>query len=400
MKSAFVILACGPAGFDQIAPIVWTLSEHGEEVHFLVERSLVGSDDVREEILRSLPGVTLHPVRLPTSRLGRMNWAAFRTRRLLKRLNAGLVGVEWWDGIADEGTSRSRARRLATYLSAPLPLQLQFAAAKLKLPTVSFPHGHSTKTSLVPSEHIRGVVSDHGGKLPFRNRDSFSAYIFGSEYHRRVIVENSEMSGKNTEVWGSARFSSEWIELLYSRTPQARIESGERRRVLMFLPKWHNSIDREGTMSLLRRLGEEGRLHVAIAGHLRAKDSALTELEIAELRSLPSLELVGTRWSSTSLISWCEVLIDVDSSIAFDAIRLGKLYVRPKYLQSDEVTTIYDQLGGAVQARDQAHVLEIVTRETLEAAPISDSFWPTVAGDGPESVSSRYAENLRRLLRA
>lgn len=395
--STFVILACSPAGFDQITPVVWALSEQGEQVHFLIEESLTGKEDVREEVLRTLPGVTLHPVRLPTSRFKRLTWGVFRTTRLLKRLNAGLVGVEWWDGIADDGARRSRIRRLAMYFSAPLPLQLQFAAKKLQLPTVSFPHGHSTKTSLVPSKHVRGVVSEHGGKLPFGNRDSFAAYIFGSEYHRNVIVENSEMSGKNAEVWGSVRFSKEWIELLYSRTSPAGIESGNKRRIVMFLPKWQNSIDREGTLSLLRCLGGDDRLHVAVAGHVRARDSALMEQEVSELQSLRSLELVGSQWSSTALIAWCDVLIDVDSSIAFDAIRLGKLYVRPKYLQSDEVTTIYDELGGGLQARDQADVMNIVTAAILEPAPISTSFWSVVAGDGPQAVGARYAQNLRQL---
>ncbi len=91
------------------------------------------------------------------------------------------------------------------------------------------------------------------------------------------------------------------------------------------------------------------------------------------------------------------MLIDVDSSIAFDALRLGKLYVRPKYLQSDEVTTIYDELGGALQARDQAGVIDIVTAAILEPAPISASFWSVVAGDGPQAVGARYAQNLRQL---
>lgn len=398
--SSHVLLVGGAAEFDQFTPIAWALSKHGETVHLLIDRSLLGVGDPREAFLRGLPGVHVHPIHVPSSRWGQISWNSLRVRRLLARLGAGLLGVEWGNGIAGRSQSRSLIKRAKDVFAATPALQLQLAAHARGIPVVSLPHGHSTKTSLVPSEHVREVAASHGGKLPFADRDSFAAYVFCSDYHRSVIVENSTMSGDNAQVWGSVRFSREWIDILYSLAPPATVESGARRRVLVFLPKWHNSVDRAATLELLRALGREPRLHVAVAGHVRAKDSALTESEIAELGQLGSLDFVGSKWSSTQLISWCEVLIDVDSSIAFDAIRLGKVYVRPKYLQSDEVTTIYDELGGAVQARDQAHVLEIVTRETLEAVPISDSFWSTVAGDGSETVGSRYAQNLRRLRRA
>ena len=129
----------------------------------------------------------------------------------------------------------------------------------------------------------------------------------------------------------------------------------------------------------------------------RSSDTALTAEEVAELSALPSLQFVGSTWSSIDVITWCEVLIDVDSSIAFDAIRLGKVYVRPKYLQSDAVTTIYDVEGGAHQPMDIASLLATVSAQVLTPAPTSANFWTIVAGDGPENVADRYARNLRQL---
>lgn len=395
--SSHVLLVGGAAEFDQFTPIAWALSSDGESVHLLIDRTLLGIGNPCEGFLRALPGVHVHPVRMPSSRWGQFAWNSFRARRLLARLDAGLLGVEWGNGIAGRSQSRSFIKRAKDVFAATPALQLQLAAHARGIPVVSLPHGHSTKTSLVPSAHVREVAASHGGKLPFADRDSYAAYVFCSDYHRRVIVENSTMSGDNAQVWGSTRFSREWVEKLYSLSSPADIDSGLRRRVLVFLPKWHNSIDRAATLDLLRALGREPQLHVAVAGHLRAKDSTLSEAEIDELSRLDSLDFVGASWTSTQLISWCEVLIDVDSSIAFDALRLGRLYVRPKYLQSDEVTTIYDELGGALQARDQADVIDIVTAATLEPAPMNASFWSVVAGDGPQAVGARYAQNLRQL---
>jgi hypothetical protein len=395
--TSHVFLVGGMAEFDQFAPIAWALDLHGETVHIVIDESLLGRNDPREALLRRLAHVSLHPIRLPTSQVGRLAWSVWRVRSLLSSLDAGLVGVEWGSGIAYRDQTRSRLRRLKDWFAATPAIQMQLAARVMGLPVVSLPHGHSTKTTLISSEHVRDVLASHDGKLPFADRDSFSAYVFAAEYHRRVIIENSTMSGHNTQVWGSVRFSKQWVDLLYSASPVAGIESGNSRRVLVFMPKWHNGVDRAETISLLSALGSTPGLCVAIAGHIRAHDTMLTNDEVAALENLPSLRLVGSSWSSTELIRWCDVLIDVDSSIAFDAIRLGKVYVRPKYLQSAAVQTIYDELGGAYQPLRQSEVLEIVADSTTLPAPMSAEFWPTVAGDGETNVADRYAENLRRL---
>ena len=395
--TSHVFFVGGMAEFDQFAPIAWALDRHGETVHIVIDESLLGRNDPRETILRRLAHVSLHSIRVPTSHVGRLAWGARRVRSLLTSLDAGLVGVEWGSGIAYRDQTRSRLRRIKDWFAATPATQLQLVARSMGIPVVALPHGHSTKTTLIPSEHVRDVLASHDGKLPFADRDSFAAYVFASDYHRRVIVENSTMSGRNTQVWGSVRFSKEWIDLLYSTSRLAGIESDGLRRVLVFLPKWHNGVDRAQTMSLLRALGSTPGLCVAIAGHVRAQDTMLTTEEVAELETLPALRLVGSNWSSTELIRWCDVLIDVDSSIAFDAIRLGKVYVRPKYVQSDTVKTIYDELGGAYQPLRQSEVLDIVANPVASPAPMSDEFWQTVAGDGESNVADRYAENLRRL---
>ena len=394
--TSHVLLVGGMAEFDQFTPIACALGRHGETVHVLVDESLLGHGDPREALLRGASNVSLHPIRMPSSRLSQLAWSARRVKSLLRRLDAGLVGVEWGNGIAGRDANRSPLLRLKDRFATTPAIQLQIVAREMGIPVVSLPHGHSTKTSLVPSEHIREVAATHGGKLPFADRDSFAAYVFASEYHRRVIVDNSTMSGMNTQVWGSVRFSKEWIDVLYSR-PGASIDAGGSRRVLVFLPKWHNGVDRPATIAMLRALGTQPGLHVVVAGHIRASDTALTAEEVAELSALPSLQFVGSTWSSIDVITWCEVLIDVDSSIAFDAIRLGKVYVRPKYLQSDAVTTIYDVEGGAHQPMDIASLLATVSAQVLTPAPTSANFWTIVAGDGPENVADRYARNLRQL---
>ncbi|MFM9112580.1 MAG: hypothetical protein ACKOPB_04905, partial [Actinomycetota bacterium] len=171
--SSHVLLVGGAAEFDQFTPIAWALSSDGESVHLLIDRTLLGIGNPCEGFLRALPGVHVHPVRIPSSRWGQFAWNSFRARRLLARLDAGLLGVEWGSGIAGRSQSRSFIKRAKDVVAATPALQLQLAAHARGIPVVSLPHGHSTKTSLVPSEHVREVAASHGGKLPFADRDSF-----------------------------------------------------------------------------------------------------------------------------------------------------------------------------------------------------------------------------------
>jgi len=192
--TSHVLLVGGMAEFDQFTPIVWALDKHGESVHLLVDESLLSRGDPRETLLRRLKNVTIHSIRMPSSRIAQRVWSARKVRMLLTSLDAGLVGVEWGNGIARRDQSRGMLRRLKDRFATTPAIQLQLVAREMGIPVVSLPHGHSTKTTLVPSEHIREVAAAHEGKLPFADRDSFAAYVFASDYHRRVIVENSTMT--------------------------------------------------------------------------------------------------------------------------------------------------------------------------------------------------------------
>jgi hypothetical protein len=262
---------------------------------------------------------------------------------------------------------------------------------------VALPHGHSTKTTIIRSQHVQAVMDGNSGRLPFADRDSHVAYVFASTYHRDVIVGHSTMSGKNTQVWGSARFNDEWVPQLYGATTAAQLSPlrpEQLRRVLLFIPKWHNLVDKEQTLQLIVELGACESLQLVVRGHLRASDTTLTEQEVASLKNTGNIVLVGDNTSSPSLIKACDVLVDIDSSIAFDAVLLGKPYVRPRYLQDASVGTIWDTLGGAHQTDSLIDTIALLTDETLSPAPRDPQFEQVVFGGAGVDVLRRYRDGL------
>ena len=393
----------GPADTDNISPAIWSVARDGSPVVVCVADVAVYRDlqEVwwREECpnVKVISVVPWGPRGQFWERIGRLRWNRWRLKRALLRSDVRLVVMEWKEGIASQQPSLLKA--MVRRWSADFFLQLQFSARDLGVPTVALPHGHSTKTTIILSEHVRSEMEKHSGKLPFADRDSHTAYVFASDYHRDAILTNSSMSGVNARVWGSARFNDAWVKRLYEVVPNASLPplgDSQRRRVLFFVPKWQNLIDRQATIQLISTLGSHPQLQLVVRGHLRASDAALSDTEAAAFRQA-SVVMMSEGVSSPSLIDACDVVVDVDSSIAFDAVLRGKPYVRPRYLQDASVRTIWDELGGAHQTDSCEATVALLTQPTLQPAPRDSAFDEVVFGGSGEVVLSRYRDELRAL---
>jgi len=406
-KKSFVFVMRGAAEIDQVAPVMWQSLEMGQPVAAIIPSEYKAADDFRLSFLATYPRFTLH--HLPSAafapsglrKYGRIRWNAVRMQRLLRSINAGLCVFESGDGVTDIAKADGVLSRVRRALFTDFVPQAQLAAKKLGLPTVALPHGHSTKLNLIRSKHVEQTLENNNGKLPFANRDSFDAYVFSAGYHRDVLVGNSTMSGNNAEVWGSARFSREWLNVLYRVAPQVHLPAlngVQRHRVLFFLPKWHNMVDRGATISLFHALGKLANIQLVISGHVRGDDTQLSASETAEIAALPSVVFAPQGANSVSLIRKCNALIDVDSSIAFDAVQLGKLYIRPKYLQDAAVRTVYDEFGGALQATTQDEVVSALSAQELPVVSVPDAFRLAVIGDEASNISQQYVLRLRQLM--
>jgi hypothetical protein len=390
----------GKADADNIAPAIWALARDGHAVAIQVVDADVFSDLQSAWWLPQCSNIDIELIKSSTStrvlkRLYQLRWNRWFMRRMLRQLGIRLVVMEWKEGVAHR--SPKRWQRITQWLATDFFLQLQLAAQQMNISTVALPHGHSTKTTIIRSQHVQAVMDGNSGRLPFADRDSHAAYVFASTYHREVIVGHSTMSGNNTQVWGSARFNDEWVPRLYGATTAAQLpplRPDQLRRVLFFVPKWHNLVDKQQTLQLIAELGTCESLQLVVRGHLRASDTTLTEQEVASLKNIGNIVLVGDNTPSPSLIKACDVLVDTDSSIAFDAVLLGKPYVRPRYLQDASVRTIWDTLGGAHQTDSLIDTIALLTDETLSPAPRDPQFEQVVFGGAGVDVLRRYRDGL------
>lgn len=399
----FVFALAGKADADNIIPVIWEVSRDGQRCDVVITDRGVYATQHDAWWVRERPSVRV-TANFATDgapslweRIRRVKWNRAAVRRYLRRRDVRLVAVQWREGVAHDAAGA--LRRALRWWSTDYFVQLQLAAAELGIPTVALPHGHSTKTTVIRSRHVREMSAAHGDRLPFADRDSFAAYVFCADYHRDAIVEGSTMSGGNARVWGSARFNDAWVPRLYAESSPITLPplaAGVKRRVLFFVPKWQNLVDRQATMQLIAALGANTNIQLVVRGHLRAEAATLEQAERAILER-GNVVLIANDVSSPSLISACDVVVDIDSSIAFDAVLLGKPYVRPKYLQDASVTTIWDQLGGAHQTDSLEATVNLLSSDTLAPAPRDRTFDDEVFGGPGTTVLARYSDGLREI---
>ena len=157
---AFFFVLRGSADIDQMTPVMWQCLNHCEHVHAVIASDFDATSDFRLKFLQFYPNFTLRV--LPGTRFGtsfmqklrRVLWNQTRVRRLLKKSDAQVCIFEWGDGIWEDQPQQNLLKRIKRWAFTDFVLQAQYACAGLAIPTVSLPHGHSTKTMLIKSDRV------------------------------------------------------------------------------------------------------------------------------------------------------------------------------------------------------------------------------------------------------
>ena len=398
MNRWLVILTSEPDTDHIVAALAQSVTR-GQDIHVEIRGQATQVMRARLQVLQRLGRISISESRFP-SQSNSLRWKFLRVlhrrahlRRWLKREGFSLVILEWWDGIAEQ--PRSAVRRLRDRFLLDFSTQIQFAARDLGIPIVALPHGHALLTSELtfPGNHALEVATQNGGRLSFGNRDSFDAYVVAHELDRQFSIHRTRMSGNNVVVWGSARFSPEWVRILYEGTSQSDVfRKHGLIKTTFFLPKWNSRIDRRQTIDLLELLSRSRELDLVIAEHPRRGASILTSDERNRLRGA---NILAPGNDSVSLVKASECVIEISSSICIDAVLTGKCLVMPRYLQAAEVKTRLDESTVIVRTYDATSTLKAVLRRA--SAQPDEFFLKQVAAQVVDNTLMKFDEGLRAI---
>jgi hypothetical protein len=275
------------------------------------------------------------------------------------------------------------------------------SALRLGLPVFALPHGVSTKLAVDYHPKLTELMKQNAGELPFDDRNCFTAWVFPAEFHRQLMIAQARMDPAVGQTWGSLRFCPEWMAVLDRILPPSGLPARApgQLRVVFFLPKWGNRVDRPRTNNLLRMLAARTDLQLIVKTHPRPGVSELDPDTLADLAANPSVVMAGQAHSA-ALVRESDVTIDIGSGMAIDAALLRRYLIYPAFLHGNRL--IFDEVQACVIPADEAETMAALDRMAAGTEPpLSDEVVAALArecvygGREPFDVPAHYHERVQ-----
>lgn len=217
------------------------------------------------------------------------------------------------------------------------------------LGTVSLPHGDSPHASQLIRRGERHVKPD----ITFS-----AARIFD-----RVVVPNELcavrfrpfMADNQLAVLGSPRYCEEWLKILSGLMPPSPlIRSDSRLKIVMFLRKANFTTFWEEVGEVVHMIAEFPGVELIIKPHTRSgwKQSLTKD---SSIKQLANVRVAGDDAHSVHLMNWSDVIIDLATSVVFEAVRDRKPVLAADYLIAARSAVAYYMPETELRCRDDVY---------------------------------------------
>ncbi|MDQ3185972.1 MAG: hypothetical protein M3Q16_05825, partial [Pseudomonadota bacterium] len=200
-------------------------------------------------------------------------------------------------------------------------------ARAMGLGTVSLPHGDSPHASQLIRRRELRLEPD----TTFANAGIFDKVVVPNELcsvRFRPFMDNQKLA-----VLGSPRYCDEWLAKLATLMPPSPLfRSGSQLKVVMFLRKSNFSTFWEEVGEVVRIVAGFPGVELVIKPHTRGGwQQSLTRN--TSLRRLPNVSVAGDI-HSIHLMNWADVIIDLATSVVFEAVKAKKPVLAADYLHA------------------------------------------------------------------
>lgn len=338
---------------DHITPVIykWTAAGHTCDV------VLIGNsrfrNDYRIKFLKGLNGVRMAYIADVLPPIEFVRWF-FQTLILIRSLRRPFIGPvmkaleQVFDAKRREPIWRSTAQRLLTrsfgenkegvvvfdWIERNSSICVEWvkvvlsAARAMGLGTVSLPHGDSPHASQLIRRRELRLEPD----TTFGNAGIFEKVVVPNELcsvRFRPFMDNRKL-----EVLGSPRYCDEWLaRLAILMPPSPLIRPDSRLKVVIFLRKSNFSTFWEEVGEVVRIIAGFPRAELMIKPHTRGGWQQSLTKDIS-LRRLPNVSVAGGDIHSIHLMNWADVIIDLATSVVFEAVKAKKPVLAGDYLHA------------------------------------------------------------------
>ena len=208
-----------------------------------------------------------------------------------------------------------------------------------RIPTICLPHGYTTYTNMDLNEHIESIKYKTGNWPDHSDRNKFDSYVVQTNRHKELNL-NWGLNKKTINIIGSARYCKEWSEFNLSLLKKFTVKKCSRNqlKVLFFLPQWDYKANYLESIKVIKKIANNSNIFLVIKAHTRGTGSIFKEDYISLEKS--KNVIVNSSVDSPSLVRWSDVVINIASSIALEALIQQRPIIYPFYLHGNK--TIFD----------------------------------------------------------
>lgn len=229
-------------------------------------------------------------------------------------------------------------------------VEVVIATAKGRgLGTVSLPHGDSPHASQLIRRGERHLKPD----ITFSAAKIFDKVVVPNELcsvRFRPFLQENQIA-----VLGSPRYCEEWLKILSGLMPPSPlVRSDSRLKIVMFLRKANFTTFWEEVGEVVHMIAEFPGVELIIKPHTRSgwKQSLTKD---STIKQLPNVKIAGDDAHSVHLMNWSDVIIDLATSVVFEAVRAKKPVLAADYLIAARSAVAYYMPETELKCRDDVY---------------------------------------------
>jgi hypothetical protein len=135
-------------------------------------------------------------------------------------------------------------------------------------------------------------------------------------------------------VLGSPRYCDEWLNKLNSLLPESPLDEGAGKlKIVLFLRKSVFSIFWDEVGRVIQMMAAFPNVQLIVKAHTRGGWRQPLSRNRA-LRRLENVTFVASEVHSAHLLGWADVVVDIATSVAFEAVKLNKPVLAADYLHA------------------------------------------------------------------
>ncbi len=232
------------------------------------------------------------------------------------------------------------------------------SAHEYKYPIISLPHGDNPHyNKLIMSTDYSFADAD-----VYKPTARFDEIVVPNELCARRYYPHKNQ--EHIHIVGSPRYNQSWLEYLHKQIPvYQNTQATNKLKIIMFLRPSRYLINVEEISGTIKMLSLLNYIHLIIVPHTREEK----DLKKLDIPSVPHVQISEPEIYASSLILWADVILDLATSISFEAIKLHKNVLTLEYLHGNVSTIGKFMPSTAVFCRDELlEKLSIIQKSNKE----------------------------------